>query len=64
MTTRTQTLLAAALLALGIALTAAMVITEGEPGALPLLLVMLGAVALLVLRRRARKRRSRTEPMP
>lgn len=56
---RPQTLIAATLLALGLALTAMMVVVEGEPGALPLLLVLAGGVALFALRRRARRPRGR-----
>jgi hypothetical protein len=51
-----QTLLAATLLALGILLVAFMVTTEGEPGALPLALVLAGAGWLAAARWRARKR--------
>ena len=51
------TILAALLLALGLALMAFMIVTEDEPGALPLGLVLIGAVWLVVARRRARARR-------
>lgn len=42
--------------ALGLALLAMMVTTEGEPGALPLGLVLLGAIGYGATRRRARAR--------
>jgi hypothetical protein len=44
----------ALLLAVGLVLAGGMAYTEGEPGALPLGLVMLGAVGLVVVRLRSR----------
>ena len=51
-----QTLLAATLLVLGLLLLAFMVTTEGEPGALPLGLVLAGGLWLAITRWRARRR--------
>jgi MYXO-CTERM domain-containing protein len=44
--------------AIGVALLIFMVTTEGEPGALPLGLIVLGVVGHLVARRRARPPRT------
>ena len=46
-------IIAAVLLVLGLALVAMMVTTEGEPGALPLALVLLGGSGLWIFRRRS-----------
>ena len=54
-----QTTVAATLLALGLVLLAWMVVVEGEPGALPLALVLAGGGWLALVRRRVRRRRSR-----
>jgi hypothetical protein len=48
---------ALAVLACGLALLAMMVVTEGEPGALPLLLVLLGGGGYAVERYRSARRR-------
>jgi hypothetical protein len=56
-TTDVPTILSALLLAVGLLLMAFMIVTEDEPGALPLGLVLIGAVWLVVARRRARARR-------
>ncbi len=45
------------ILGVGLVLVAGMVWTEGEPGALPLLLVVVGAVWCALARLRARPRR-------
>ena len=50
----------ALLLVAGLGLLAMMVSTEGEPGALPLALVLVGGVGLWLTRRR--KRAARSEP--
>jgi hypothetical protein len=52
-----HTTLSATLLALGLVLMTFMIVTEDEPGALPLGLVLIGAVWHVVARRRARARR-------
>ncbi len=44
-------------LVIGVALVAMMVVTEGEPGALPLALVLLGLVGVTVARVRSRSLR-------
>ena len=51
-----HTLLASALLLVGLGLVAFMVVVEGEPGALPLLLVVAGGAWLIVTRWRVRRR--------
>ncbi len=51
------TTLSALLLALGLVLLVYMVTVEDEPGALPLGLILIGAVWHVVARRRARSRR-------
>jgi hypothetical protein len=43
-------------LAVGLALVAMMVVTEGEPGALPLGLVVLGLVGYFIARTRSQRR--------
>jgi hypothetical protein len=53
-TRRIHTWLAAAVLCLGAALLAFMVTVEGEPGALPLGLLLVGGVWLAVVRWRGR----------
>ena len=58
-TSNVQSLLAASLLALGLLLVAFMVTTEGEPGALPLGLVLAGSIWLALARWRARRHASR-----
>lgn len=50
-----HSILAATVLGLGLALVAMMVLTEGEPGALPLGLVLAGALWLVVTRLRRRR---------
>lgn len=56
MTPKTQKTASLAVAALGLALLAMMVATEGEPGALPLGLVLLGAIGYGGARWRARRR--------
>ena len=52
---RLQSLLALVLIAVGLLLVAFMVVTEDEPGALPLLLVLLGIGWFALTRWRARR---------
>lgn len=54
--TKMQTWISAVILAIGLALMAFMIITESEPGALPLALVLIGGIWLFVARRRSSKR--------
>lgn len=56
----TARVVALAVLAIGLALLAMMVATEGEPGALPLLLVLLGGGGFLLARQRARRAHPRS----
>ena len=51
-----HTWLAASILAVGLALLALMVTSEGEPGALPLALVAIGTTWLVLARRRGGRR--------
>lgn len=53
---RVRTVLAALPLVVGLVLLAYMVSVEGEPGALPLLLILVGAGGLLAARARSRRR--------
>jgi hypothetical protein len=52
-----QTILSLSLLAIGLGLLAMMVITEGEPGALPLSLVVVGGAWVAATRLRAKRRK-------
>lgn len=56
-TLRVHRLIAASVLAIGLVLMAMMIVTESEPGLIPLVLVVLGAGWLLVTRARIRSRR-------
>lgn len=53
---RVHTLLSALTVVLGVVLLIYMVVAEGEPGALPLLLIAVGTGWFLVLRTRLRSR--------
>ena len=55
MTPKTQKIASLAVAALGLALLAMMVATEGEPGALPLGLVLAGVVGYATAWRRGRR---------
>lgn len=57
MTPKTQRTVAATIGAIGLALVAMMVTMEGELGALPLGLVLLGAIGYILGRRRERSTR-------
>lgn len=61
MTPKTQKIASLAVAALGLALLVMMVATEGEPGALPLGLVLLGAIGYGSARIRQRSRRARSK---
>lgn len=54
---KAHAVLAALTVALGVVLLAYMVVVESEPGAIPLLLIVLGSAWYVVTRRRARSRR-------
>ena len=52
-------LVAGFVLAVGVALMAMMIVTEGEPGLIPLVLVLGGGAGVLITQRRIRARRRR-----
>lgn len=54
---RLHTRLSAAVLAVGLALVAMMIVVESEPGALPLALVLVGGTWLAITRLRLRRAR-------